>query len=50
MSYNPTTWQDGDIITAEKLNNIETGIVNASSGGGPIKQIGTKTILLNQII
>lgn len=26
MSYNKTTWQAGDTITAEKLNNIETGI------------------------
>lgn len=26
MSYNKTTWQAGDTITAEKLNNIENGI------------------------
>ena len=26
MSYTKTTWQNGDIITAEKLNNIENGI------------------------
>lgn len=26
MSYTPTTWKDGDIITAEKLNKIENGI------------------------
>ena len=26
MSYNKTTWQNGDTITAEKLNNIEEGI------------------------
>ena len=29
MSYTPNTWQDGDIITAEKLNNMEGGIDNA---------------------
>ena len=29
MSYNKTTWQTGDIVTAEKLNNIENGIENA---------------------
>ena len=28
MSYTPTTWADGDLITAEKLNNIENGIAN----------------------
>ena len=26
MSYTPTTWETGDTITAEKLNNMETGI------------------------
>ena len=28
MSYTPTTWADGDLITAQKLNNIENGITN----------------------
>ncbi len=28
MSYTPTTWADGDLITAQKLNNIEQGITN----------------------
>lgn len=32
MSYTPTTWATGDVITAEKLNNIENGIANAGSG------------------
>lgn len=26
MAYNKTTWQTGDVITAEKLNNMEGGI------------------------
>lgn len=26
MSYTPTTWADGDLITAEKLNHIEQGV------------------------
>lgn len=26
MNYNKTTWQAGDTITAEKLNNIENGV------------------------
>ena len=28
MSYTPTNWKTGDKVTAEKLNNIEDGIVN----------------------
>ena len=29
MSYEKTTWENGDIITAEKLNNLETGVANS---------------------
>lgn len=32
MSYNKTTWINGDIITAQKLNNIEDGIENVNGG------------------
>lgn len=28
MAYEPTVWECGDAITAEKMNNIEEGIVN----------------------
>ena len=31
MSYTPTTWANGDVVTATKLNKIEQGIAN---GGG----------------
>lgn len=34
MAYTPTEWKNGDVITAEKLNKIESGIESASSGGG----------------
>ena len=30
MSYTKTTWQNGDIITAQKLNNIEEGVKTSS--------------------
>lgn len=30
--YTKTNWQNGDIITAEKLNNMEDGIAGSSSG------------------
>lgn len=29
MAYTPTNWQCGDVVTAEKLNNIESGIGEA---------------------
>jgi hypothetical protein len=28
MAYTPTDWKTGDVITAEKLNNIENGVVS----------------------
>jgi len=34
MAYTPRTWKDGDIITADKLNNIEAGIGEAMRSGG----------------
>lgn len=30
MAYNKTTWETGDVITAEKLNKAENGIAAAS--------------------
>lgn len=29
MSYTKTNWQTGDIVTAEKLNNLENGVESA---------------------
>ena len=26
MAYTPTTWTDGDVITAEKMNKLEQGV------------------------
>lgn len=31
MSYTPTEWTTGDVITAEKLNNAEEGIAAANA-------------------
>lgn len=33
MSYTPTEWKSGDIVTSEKLNKLEQGVAN---GGGNI--------------
>ena len=32
MSYEKQTWQNGDIITADKLNHMEDGISESGSG------------------
>ena len=41
MPYTPTTWNDGDLITKEKLNKIEQGIQNEQVGPqGPAGQKG----------
>lgn len=31
MSYEPTVWKDGDLVTSAKLNKLEQGVAN---GGG----------------
>lgn len=43
MAYEPTTWQTGDIVTAEKLNKLENGVTNASSGCGGGNLVATAT-------
>ena len=37
MTYTPTNWKTGDVVTSSKLNNIEQGIVNASGGSSILK-------------
>lgn len=32
MAYEPTTWKDGDTITAERLNKLEQGVKNEQVG------------------
>lgn len=34
MSYEKTTWETGDTITAEKLNKLENGVAEAGESGG----------------
>ena len=36
MSYTPTNWSSGDIVTAEKLNKLEQGVAESSSGGSTL--------------
>ena len=32
MTYEPTVWEDGQVITAEKINKLEQGVQNEQIG------------------
>ncbi len=32
MAYEPTTWDDGDVITADRMNKLEQGVQNEQAG------------------
>lgn len=38
MSYEPTNWKDGDLVTSAKLNKMEQGI--AENNGSSILKVG----------
>lgn len=44
MAYEPTTWNNDDVITAEKLNKLEQGVKNEQVGpagpAGPAGAVG----------
>ncbi|QOI66150.1 head fiber protein [Ruminococcus phage phiRg519T2] len=43
MAYTPTTWNNDDVITAEKLNKLEQGVKNEQVGpAGPAGPAGKK--------
>lgn len=43
MAYTPTTWNNDDVITAEKLNKLEQGVKNEQVGpAGPAGPKGDK--------
>ena len=39
MSYTPTEWVSGDVITAAKMNKLENGVANAGGGGGGVLKV-----------
>lgn len=41
MSYTKTTWANGDVINAQKLNNLENGVYNNDSHIGDLSQLDT---------
>ena len=46
MSYEKTEWKTGDVVTAQKLNKIETGIFEGGSGGdGSVEIINIDTTI-----
>lgn len=45
MSYTPTNWATGDVITAEKLNKLEQGVASAGGGGALIVTIDENNAL-----
>lgn len=47
MAYTKTTWNDGDVITKEKMNNLETG-VEAANNGIPSNATKSKVGLVKQ--
>jgi len=36
MSYEPTVWKTGDVVTSAKLNKLEQGVAGGGSGGGAL--------------
>lgn len=40
MSYIQTNWKNGDVITADRLNNLEEGVVEALENGGGSADVG----------
>lgn len=46
MSYTPTEWKTGDVITAEKLNNMEQGV--AGSAKALFLELNPGTFALNK--
>lgn len=45
-AYEPTTWTDGDVITAEKLNKLEAGVANEQTGPTGQAGLGIKALAL----
>ena len=41
MAYTPTTWNDGDVITADKLNKLEQGVKRTEGRKGRSGRTGS---------
>ncbi len=50
MSYTPTDWKDGDVITAERMNKLERGVQNEQTGPpGPAGPSGASGVTMEQV-
>lgn len=50
MSYEPTNWKSGDVVTSAKLNKLEQGVAEAGGSGGGFLKVGfdTETLTLDK--
>lgn len=48
MSYEPTTWKDGDLVTSAKLNKLENGVAAASGPSILIANVDMETNTLDK--
>lgn len=46
MSYTPTNWKSGDVVTSTKLNKLEQGVANV--GGGLVVGIDMQNMRLDK--
>lgn len=44
MAYEPTVWQTGDVVTAEKMNKLENGVANSGGGGFLLVHVENSTM------
>ena len=47
MAYSKKTWNDGEVITKEAMNNIENGVATANAGI-PVNATKAKAGLVKQ--
>lgn len=48
MSYTPTEWKSGDIVTSEKLNKLEQGVASGGTGGILVATIDMDTMTFDK--
>lgn len=48
MPYTPTNWRTGDIVSSEKLNNIESGLANIGTAWFEVQRSSLQPYTLNK--
>ena len=49
MSYTHTVWETGDVVTAERLNNIEQGVQDMNSDYTPTTWVSGDTVTAEKL-